>query len=109
MAAAGIQHSSLSTSAPFSGALLCYRTARALLHPLPADQGLLAERLPQPYTAVCTYCPKLAGIRFRRVEFFYFIKSLSGLSCQSGYEMLDMGVTVVLEEVDVAWLPGTCL
>ena len=35
----------------FSGGLLCNSTA--LLHPLPTEQGLIAERLPQPRSAVC--------------------------------------------------------
>ena len=64
VAAAGIQHCSLSAFAAFIGELLCNSTARALLHPLPTEQGLLAERLPQPYNAVCAHRPKLAGIRF---------------------------------------------
>ena len=41
-----------------------YRTARALLNPLPIELGLLAERLPQPFNAVCAYRLKLAGIHF---------------------------------------------
>ena len=64
VAASGTQHSSLSAFAPFIGALLCNRAARALLRPLPTEQGLLAERLPQSYNAVCAYRPNLAGIRF---------------------------------------------
>ena len=62
--AADRQHSSLSAFAPFSGALLCNRTARALLHPLPTEQRLPAERLPRPYNAVRADRPKLASIRF---------------------------------------------
>ena len=57
---------------PFSGALFCNRTTRALLHPLPTEQRLLAERLRQSYNAVCAYCPNLAGIRFR--SFFFLLK-----------------------------------
>ena len=52
---AGTQHSSLSASAPYSGALLCNRTARALLHPLLTEQWLLTERLPQTFSAVCAF------------------------------------------------------
>ena len=32
--------------------------------PLPTEQGLLAERLPQSYNAACAYRPNLPGIRF---------------------------------------------
>ena len=39
--------------------------ARALLYALPTEQGLLAERFPQPYNVVCAYHPNLAGIRFK--------------------------------------------
>ena len=64
VAAAGTQHLSVSALASFSGALLCNCIARALLHPLSTEHGLLAKRLPQPYNAVCAYHPNLAGIRF---------------------------------------------
>ena len=57
--------------APFSGALLFNRMARALLHPLPTEQELLAEYLPQLCNAVCAYHPNInLGIRFRRAELF---------------------------------------
>ena len=61
--------------------------ARALLHPLLTEQGLLAERLSQPYSAVCAHHPNLAGILFRRAEAFCWIKALSTHSCHSGYGM----------------------
>ena len=67
VAAFGMQQSNLSAFAPFIGVLLCNRTARALLHPLPnrdSEQGLLAERLSQPYNAARAHRPKLTGIRF---------------------------------------------
>ena len=38
VSAADTQHLSLSTFAPFSGAMLCNRTARALLHPCPPNR-----------------------------------------------------------------------
>ena len=85
MAAAGIQHCSLSAFAAFIGELLCNSTARALRHPLPTEQGLLAERLPQPYNVVCAYHPNLAGIRLRRAELFCWIKALSAQLCHLGY------------------------
>ena len=62
--ASGTQHLSPLAIAPFISALLCNRMARALLHPLPTEQGLLAECLPQPYIAVCAHRFKLASIRF---------------------------------------------
>ena len=86
--AASTQHSSLSAFARFSDAFLCNRTVRALLHPLSVStqQGLLVERLPHLYNAVCAYQPNLAGIRFRRAElFFCWIEALSAHSCHSGY------------------------
>ena len=52
LAAAGTQHSSIPAFAAFEGALLCNRMARALPHPLSTEQGLLAERLPQPYNVM---------------------------------------------------------
>ena len=85
VAAAGTQHSNFSASAPFRGALLCNRAACALLYNLPAEQGLLTERL-HPYSAVCAYCPRHAGIRF--LSFIYlFIKAISAHSCHSGNGM----------------------
>ena len=62
--AAGTQHLSVSALASLSGAPLCNRTARVLLHPLPTEHGLLVKRLPQPYNAACAYHYNLAGIRF---------------------------------------------
>ena len=84
VAAADTQHLSLSAFTPFSGALLCNRTARALLHPLPTEQGLLAERLPRPSNAAYACHPNFAGIRFRS---FVFIKAISAHnhSCHSGH------------------------
>ena len=97
--AADRQHSSLSAFAPFSGALLCNRTARALLHPLPTEQGLLAERLPQPCNAACTCHLNLAGIRFRvfflLLQPFRPIRAIQGMGCRMG------GGTVVQGEMDV--------
>ena len=88
VAAAGTQHWSLSAFTPFGGALLCNRTGRALLPPLPTDQGLLAERRPQPHSAVCAHRPNLAGTHFR---IFFFIKAISAHLCHSGHGMQDGG------------------
>ena len=73
----------------FSGALLCNHMAYAQLHPLPTEQGLIAERLLQPYNVVCAYHPSPAGIRFHRAELFCWIKAFSAHSCHSGCGMSD--------------------
>ena len=52
---------------------------------LPTEQGVLAERIPQPYNVVCAYRPNLAGIHFSRSELFCWIKALSPRSCHFGY------------------------
>ena len=75
VAASGTQHSNLSASAPFICALLCNRTVCALLNPLPTEQGLFPERLPQPYNAVCAHRPKLASIRFPQSCAFCWTKA----------------------------------
>ena len=55
-----------------------------MLHPLPIKQGLLVERVPQPYNAVCAYHRNLAGIRFYS---YFFIKAIWVHSCHSGRGM----------------------
>ena len=74
--AAGTLHLGLSAFAPFSGALFFFnRMARELLHPLPTEQELLEEHLPQPCNAVCAYHPNIdLGIRFCRGELFDGLK-----------------------------------
>ena len=75
MAAAGTLHSGLSAFASFSGALFFNRIARALPHPLPTEQELLAEYIPQPCNAVCACHPNIdLGIRFRGGELFDGLK-----------------------------------
>ena len=66
---------------------VCNRTARALLHPLPTEQGLLTERLPQPYSVVCAYYPNLAGIHCRSfcyIKSFRPIRAIQGMECRIG-------------------------
>ena len=88
MAAAGTQYSHLSTFASF-GALLCKRTARTLLNPLPTEQGLLAERLPQPDNAGCAYHPSPAFVSaelnfFVELKPFRPIRAIQDMGCRVG-------------------------
>ena len=69
-----MQHSSPLAFALFIVALLCNLMACALLNPLPTEQGVLAECVPQPFSVICAHRPKLASIHFlqSRVWFHQF-------------------------------------
>ena len=77
VAASGAQHSIPSAFQPFSGTLLCNRTARTLPHPLPTGQGLLGERLSQSYNSACAYCPSLAAF----VSAAFFPRPVATAAC----------------------------
>ena len=87
--AAGTQHLSLSAFAPFNGALLCNRTARTLLHPLPTEQGLLVKRLPHRSPIMLSVPTTLTSpaFVFRRAELFCWINALSVHLCHSIWDV----------------------